>query len=142
MTPNRSLILETSVSSLLHIALLFSIFLLFAGHNAPGGGFVGGLVAGAALVLQYVAGGSEAVRRTVRVAPQQLLAAGLILAIATGALPWLTGGEFLESTKLMVEAPVLGTIKTTTALPFDIGVYLVVLGLVAFVLTTLGDDRR
>lgn len=140
MRAPRSLILEASVDALFHTALLFSLFLLFAGHNAPGGGFVGGLVAGAAFVLRYLDGGADAVKRAVPLPPQTLLGTGLVTAVVTGTAPWLAGRDFLESSKLSIDAPLLGTVKTTSALPFDIGVYLVVVGLVLAVLRTLGAE--
>ncbi len=135
-----SLILETSVHALFHTALLFSLFLLFAGHNAPGGGFVGGLVAGAAFVLRYVEGGAQEVEDAAPVPGTVLMGIGLTVAVGTGAAAWLGGGEFLSSGKVEVDAPLLGVVKTTSALAFDIGVYLVVVGLVVTVLTTLGAE--
>lgn len=142
MKAPRSLILETSLEALFHTALLFSLFLLFAGHNAPGGGFVGGLVAGAAFVLRFADGGVAEVRRVAPLSPQALLGAGMALAVVTGTSSWVTGGQFLESAKLAVELPVLGTVKTTSSLPFDVGVYLVVIGLVLAVLGTLGGETE
>lgn len=139
MGAERSLILTTSVGALFHTALLFSVFLLFAGHNAPGGGFVGGLVAGAALVLRYVDGGAETVRRVVRVEAPVLLGAGIALAVLTGALPWLAGGQFLESAAFDLEVGPLH-LHGTSALPFDIGVYLVVVGLVLGIVEHLGGE--
>lgn len=136
----RSLILDVCIGPLFHVAVLFSVFLLFRGHNAPGGGFIGGLVAGAAIVLRYVAGGPDEARRTVRVAPETLLGVGLMLAAVTGAVPWLAGDQFLESAKLTVDVRWIGTVKATSALPFDIGVFFVVVGLVLAVLRTLGDE--
>ncbi|MFP5377938.1 MAG: MnhB domain-containing protein [Acidimicrobiia bacterium] len=141
MIRDRSLILAISVEAVFHTALLFSVFLLFAGHNSPGGGFVGGLVAGAALVLRYVEGGPEEVRRTTSVGPEPVLGAGLALAVVTGIAPWLFGRQLLESAKLSVDLPALGTLKATSALPFDVGVYLVVVGLVLGVLGTLGEEE-
>jgi len=135
-----SLILETCVHTLFHTALLFSVFLLFAGHNAPGGGFVGGLVAGAAFVLRYVEGGSGEVQDAAPVPGTVLMGVGLTVAVATGAAALLGGGDFLSSGKLELDVPLLGTVKTTSALAFDIGVYLVVLGLVVVILTTLGAE--
>ncbi len=135
-----SLILETCVHTLFHTALLFSVFLLFAGHNAPGGGFVGGLVAGAAFVLRYVEGGAKEVVDAAPVPGSVLMGIGLTVAVATGAAAWLGGGEFLSSGKLEVDLPLLGVVKATSALAFDIGVYLVVVGLVVSVLTTLGAE--
>ena len=135
-----SLVLETCVHALFHTALLFSVFLLFAGHNAPGGGFVGGLVAGAAFVLRYVEGGAQEVEDAAPVSGTVLMGVGLTLAVATGAAALLGGGEFLSSGKLQVDLPLLGIVKATSALAFDIGVYLVVVGLVVNVLSTLGAE--
>lgn len=140
MRPRRSLILEVSVDAIFHTALLFSLFLLFRGHNAPGGGFVGGLVAAAALVLRWVHGGAEALPRTVRVPPNLLIGGGLALSVITGIVPLALGSDLLESDAWSADAPLLGTIKTTSALPFDVGVYLVVVGLGLGVLRTLGEE--
>ena len=142
MTPERSLILHRAVEVVFPVALVFAVFLLFAGHNAPGGGFVGGLVAGAAFVLRYVDGGSAEVRRAARVHPETLVGTGLTMAAITGAVGWIDGGAFLESHKLSVDLPLLGTAKTTTSLPFDIGVMLVVVGLVIMILRTLGSEAH
>ncbi len=135
-----SLILETGVGALFHTALLFSLFLLFAGHNAPGGGFVGGLVAGAAFVLRYVEGGTPSVARAAPVSAHVLIGLGLTVAVTTGAASWLAGDQFLESAKYQAELGLLGTVKMTSALFFDVGVYLVVVGLVVGLLTTLGRE--
>ena len=142
MRSARSLVLSTTVGAVFPTAMVFSVYLLFAGHNQPGGGFIGGLVAGAALVLRHVEGGSEALRRTLRVAPTTLLGLGLLLAAATAVAPWLAGGQLLESGKLERDLPLLGTVKATSALPFDVGVYLVVVGLVLGLLLTLGGERE
>lgn len=138
--PVRSLVLDSSISALFPTILVFSVFLFFAGHNAPGGGFIGGLIAGAAFVLRYVAGGAGEVRRAAPVPPSLLLGAGLVIAVTTGVTSLLLGGEFLESGVLTIDLPVLGTLKTTSALPFDAGVYLVVVGLVLTLLRTLGAE--
>ena len=141
MTPRRSLILDTVLDAVFRTALLFSLFLLFAGHNAPGGGFVGGLVAAAAIVLRYVAGGIEEVERIVAVRGSALLGWGLLVAALTGAGGWLWDDAFLASAKVDVAVPVFTTLKATTALPFDIGVYLVVVGLLLTILEALGTER-
>lgn len=137
----RSLIVEVVLDTVLRTALVFSLFLLFTGHNAPGGGFVGGLVAGTALVLRHATQGEPGVRDLLPAAPSRVLALGMSAALLTGLGGALWGGEFLESTLLSAEVPLLGTVKTTTALFFDIGVYLVVVGLVLAVLTTLGGEE-
>lgn len=138
----RSVVLETAVRLIFHTVLVFSLYLLFAGHNQPGGGFVGGLVAGAAFVLRYVAGGRAALRAAVPIDPGIPVGGGLVLAAGTGAAAWLFGGQFLESGKVSLDLPVLGVLKATSALPFDTGVYLVVVGLVLAVLRTLGAEAE
>jgi multicomponent Na+:H+ antiporter subunit A len=138
----RSVVLETAVRLVFHTVLVFSLYLLFAGHNQPGGGFVGGLVAGAAFVLRYVAGGRAALRAAVPIDPGIPVGGGLVLASGTGMAAWLFGGQFLESGKVELDLPVLGMLKATSALPFDTGVYLVVVGLVLAVLRTLGAEAE
>ncbi|HWH34559.1 MAG TPA: MnhB domain-containing protein [Acidimicrobiales bacterium] len=140
MHERRSIILDVGVDAVFHTILVFSIFLLFAGHNAPGGGFVGGLVAGAAMVLLYLEGGAGRVAESVRVEPVALLGAGLALAALTAIASLVAGNALLESAKLELDLPLLGEVKATSALPFDIGVYLVVVGLVLMVLRTLGAE--
>lgn len=141
MRPDRSLILDISIRPIFHVAMLFSIFLLFAGHNAPGGGFIGGLVGGAAVMLRYVEGGDAEVRRMIRPSPETVLGVGLTLAILTGVAPWMVGKDLFEAAKFSAEIPGLGLVKATSALPFDVGVYLVVIGLVLSVLRSLGGEE-
>lgn len=138
----RSVVLETAVRLVFHTVLVFSLYLLFAGHNQPGGGFVGGLVAGAAFVLRYVAGGRAALKAAVPIDPGVPVGGGLALAAGTGMAAWLFGGQFLESGKVELELPLLGMLKVTSALPFDTGVYLVVVGLVLALLRTLGAEAE
>ncbi len=138
----RSVVLETSVRLVFHTVLVFALYLLFAGHNQPGGGFVGGLVAGCAFVLRYMAGGRGALQAAVPVDPGLPLGTGLALAAGTGALAWVFGGQFLESGKVTLDLPVLGMLKLTSALAFDTGVFLVVLGLVLAALRTLGAEAE
>ncbi|MFB6259477.1 MAG: MnhB domain-containing protein, partial [Thiohalorhabdaceae bacterium] len=117
--------------------------------NAPGGGFVAGLVMGVALILQYLASGSRWVRGRLKVRYRVLLALGLALAAVSGVLPWLWGGAFLESAHGKWHPPVLGDIHWNTTLVFDIGVYLTVIASVTLILAELGrlgqkrvGDRR
>jgi multisubunit Na+/H+ antiporter MnhB subunit len=103
---------------------------------------VGGLVAGAAIALRYVSGGIAEVRQLSRFAPWTILGSGLLVATTTAVVPMLFGEAVLESAKLELELPVLGTVKATSALAFDIGVYLVVVGLVLMVFEAFGDDAE
>jgi multicomponent Na+:H+ antiporter subunit A len=142
MTPERrSLVIERAAALLVPSTLLVSLYLLFAGHNAPGGGFTGGLTAGLALGLEYAAGGPGAIRRATRFAPAALLGAGLVLAGLTGAAGWLLGGGFLDAGAQTLDLPLLGELKLTSALAFDAGVYLVVAGMAGLLLETLGSGE-
>lgn len=136
----RSFVLDVLVDLVVRTALVFAAFLLFSGHNAPGGGFIAGLVAGIAIVLRYLAGGPEAVRAVLGLPPAGLLGLGLSVALFTGIAGWLWGDTFLESAKWEIDVPVLGTVKATSALPFDIGVFVVVVGVTLAMLSALGSD--
>ena len=133
-----SLILDTVSRGAFPLVVVFSLYLLFVGHNAPGGGFVAGLTAGIALVLLYAGNGIARVRSVARVRWETLLGAGLTLAGVTGLGSLLFGAPFLTSAILTWYPPLLGEIKLVTVLFFDMGVYLVVIGLVLALLTVLG----
>ncbi|WP_217920076.1 hydrogen gas-evolving membrane-bound hydrogenase subunit E [Actinomadura sp. BRA 177] len=133
-----SVLLEAVARLLTPTILVFSVYLFFAGHGRPGGGFAGGLVAGMAFVLRYLPGGRRELATALPVRPALLLGGGLGIAVATGAGGWASGGQFLSSRKLGGTVPVLGEVEIPTNLFFDAGVYLLVLGLVLTILTTLG----
>ncbi|MBB3083537.1 Na+/H+ antiporter subunit A [Geodermatophilus sabuli] len=136
----RSVVLEVITRILFHTIMVFSLYLLFSGHNEPGGGFAGGLVAGLALVLRYLAGGRYELGEAAPVAPGLLLGAGLLFAGGTGVGGLLLGAEVLQTAILEVDLPVLGHVKLVTSLFFDIGVYLIVVGLALDVLRSLGAE--
>lgn len=136
----RSLILDVSVRLLYPSIIVLSLFFLFAGHNQPGGGFVGGLTAAGAISLRYVSGGVNAVRRSFRFQPWTILGSGLALSVGTAIFPMLLGGAILEHGTLKLHPPLLGEVKATSALPFDIGVYALVIGLVLMIFEAFGDD--
>ncbi|RPF26551.1 Na+/H+ antiporter subunit A [Georgenia muralis] len=136
----RSVIFEVGTRLVFHTLIVFSLFLLFSGHNAPGGGFAGGLVAGTALIVRYLAGGRYELGEAAPVHPGLLLGGGLFLSAGAGAVPLLLGGTVLETTIVDVVLPVFGPVKLATALFFDMGVYLVVIGLVLDILRSLGAE--
>jgi multisubunit Na+/H+ antiporter MnhB subunit len=139
---SRSVVLERSARLLVPPILMTSLYLLFAGHNAPGGGFVGGLSAGLAIALAAAAEGAHGMRRTTVVSPATLLGAGLVIVGMTGALGWVLGSGFLDAGARTFDLPVIGEIKVTSALAFDIGVYCVVAGMVAMVLQALDSTEE
>ena len=138
--PQRSMILDQSIKVLYHSILVLALYFEFAGHNLPGGGFVGGLMAGAAVSLRYVSGGAEAVRTTFRAPSHVILGVGLFLSSATALVPVLLGGAVLEHAEYETKLP-FGKVKVVSALPFDVGVFLVVVGLVLMAFAAFGDDR-
>ncbi len=137
---NRSLMLEVIVRILFHTIIVVSLYVLFAGHNLPGGGFAGGLVAGMALVLRYVAGGRDELGAAAPTDAGRLLGAGMTIAVACAVVPVFFGAAPLTSAFFEIELPVLGHLEFVTSTIFDIGVYLVVIGLVLDVLRSLGAE--
>jgi multicomponent Na+:H+ antiporter subunit B len=133
----NSLILRTTTMLLITILLLFSVFLLLRGHDLPGGGFIGGLVAAAAVALYVLAFGAEAANDMVRVRPRALLGVGLTAAVAAGLIAVLFGTPFLTGQWLIVDLPGNAELKLSTVLLFDVGVYLVVVGTVLTMLFAL-----
>ncbi|BET57580.1 Na+/H+ antiporter subunit B [Geobacter sp. 60473] len=134
----QSLFLATAVRLLLPLLLLFSLFLLLRGHNEPGGGFVGGLVASAAFVLHALAHGVAGARRVLRVEPRQLVAVGLLAALVSGLLPLAMGLPFLSGIWSILPVPVIG--HGGTPILFDTGVYLVVAGMALMIVFSLMEE--
>ncbi|WAB83975.1 Na+/H+ antiporter subunit A [Microcella daejeonensis] len=137
---NRSILLEVVVRLLFHALIVVSLYLLFAGHNLPGGGFAGGLVAGLALVARYLAGGRYELGAAAPIGAGTLLGTGLLLAVGTAVVPLLLGADALTSTYFEGEVWLLGEVEFVTSTIFDVGVYLVVVGLVLDVLRSLGAE--
>ena len=136
----RSIILEVVVRLVFHGLLILSVFLLLSGHNLPGGGFAAGLVAGLALVARYLAGGRHELRATVSLDAGRILGIGLALAVTMAVIPLFFGQAALSSNWVDVDLGPFGTLPLVTSTLFDIGVYLVVFGLVLDVLRSLGSE--
>ena len=121
-----SLILRTGARLLLVLLLVFSVFMLLRGHNEPGGGFIGGLLAAGAFGFYLLAYDLARARRLLRVNPLVLIGVGLLVAAGSGSAALVTGNSFLQG--LWYPYPIPGMGKVGTVLLFDVGVYLVVLG--------------
>lgn len=134
----RSVILSTATRALLPLMLLFSIFLLIRGHNEPGGGFVGGLVAAAAFALYAIAFGLPHARRSMRIEPQTLIGLGLAIALGSGLLSLVVGQPFMTGQWYPDPLPALG--KVGTPVLFDTGVYLTVLGVTLTIIFGLMEE--
>ncbi|TDB75256.1 Na+/H+ antiporter subunit A [Micromonospora sp. KC723] len=136
----RSIVFEVVTRLVFHTVVLFSLFLLFSGHNAPGGGFAGGLVAGLALALRYLAGGRYELAESAPVGAGTVLGAGMAISVGGGVVSLLTTGVLLDSAKVALPLPELGDPYLVTSLFFDVGVYLIVVGLLLDILRSLGAE--
>lgn len=141
MKLRRSIILDEADRWLFVVVLLVSVYVTFRGHNAPGGGFIGGLIASAAFVLRYLTQ-----RHTVDhiydvIRPHVILGLGLTMSVFTAMIPLFVGGSLLESHIWKGELPGFGEVKIVSSTFFDIGVYLLVIGVVLSVLVALGINQ-
>jgi multicomponent K+:H+ antiporter subunit A len=132
------LILSTFARVLLPLALLVSVFILLRGHNLPGGGFIAGLVTAVAMIMQYLANGVAWTQSRLPANTHPVIAAGLAIAVATGLASWLLGYPFLTSTVGHLHLPLIGDLHLASAMAFDLGVYLVVVGATLLILINLG----
>jgi multicomponent Na+:H+ antiporter subunit B len=132
-------ILREGMRLLFPLLLVVSVFLLVRGHNEPGGGFVGGLVAAMAFALVLVVEGPAETRRLLRVEPRSLIGTGLLVALASGIPPLLEGWPFM--TGLWLKQPLPGVGKLGGPVVFDCGVYVVVLGIVIAMFLALAEEE-
>jgi multicomponent Na+:H+ antiporter subunit B len=138
----NDLILKTTTTIIAFVILAFSIYLFFAGHNAPGGGFIGGLMTAAAVVLLYIAFGIETMGRVFKWSSTTLIAVGLLTAITTGIGSFLFNEPFLSHTFGHFHLPLLGDFELATAMLFDLGVYFTVIGVTMTIILTIADDQE
>ena len=132
-----SLILSTATRYLLALLLLFSFFLLLKGHNSPGGGFVGGLVASSAFVLYAFAFDVTNARQALRIDPRVFIGVGLLTAVSSALLSLFLNLPLMTGLWLKEPLPVLG--KVGTPVIFDIGVYMLVLGVTLTIIFSLAE---
>jgi multicomponent K+:H+ antiporter subunit A len=128
------------VRLLLPIAGMVSVYFLLRGHQAPGGGFVGGLVMATAVIAQYMVGGTMWVESRLRVHPLTWMGLGLLAAAAAGVLAWWSSLPFLTARTIDVHLPLLGAIHLSSVLLFDLGVYMLVIGATVLMLVVLAHQ--
>jgi len=128
------------VRLLLPVSVLVSAYFFMRGHNAPGGGFVAGLVMSIALLLQFIVSGTEWVEEHLRIYPRRWIAIGLLLALATGGGAVVLGYPFMTTHTAHLDLPLLGSLHIPSALFFDLGVFAIVLGSTMLILTSLAHQ--
>ncbi len=124
---------------LLPLALMVSVYIFLRGHNQPGGGFIAGLITSIALILQYVCSGSDWVQQRLPVAYGRLSVLGILIAGLTGIASWIFGYPYLTTTFTHVHWPLIGEFELASAMIFDTGVYLTVVGATLLILSQLGQ---
>ncbi len=140
LPPGYLMLPAVLVRLLLPVAMLASVFFFLRGHNAPGGGFVGGLMLAAAVIMQYIVGGTLWVEWYLRVRPLACIALGLLCAVAAGLMAWSVDTTFLTSQSWHGSFPVLGEIHLSSVLLFDLGVYLLVFGATVLMLVAIAHQ--
>lgn len=135
-----SLILRTATRVLVPLILVFAVFITLRGHNSPGGGFIGGMVAGGAFALYLLSHGLPTARRALPVPPIALIPIGLGASIASGVPSLLRGDAFLTGIWGEWSIPLLGKLKLGTPLLFDIGVFILVTGMTLSILFELAEE--
>lgn len=135
MIATRSPVVRLGILAATPLAMVTGIYLLFAGHNQPGGGFAAGLVFGAVIALRTVTG----LQRPTGATP--LMAAGIIVVCLLAIAPLLTGNPLLDQQVVAADVPLLGKVKTGTAFIFDLGVVAIVVGLVIALLDGLSAAK-
>lgn len=139
--PN-DMMLQTLTRLIILIVLAFSIYLLLAGHNNTGGGFIGGLMTASAVLILYVAFDIKTIKKVIPIDFVKIIGVGLLLASLTGVASMLLGYPFLKQFFDYFSLPILGEVELTTALPFDLGVYLVVVGSALTIILTIAEDDK
>ncbi|MGK0444309.1 MAG: multicomponent K+:H+ antiporter subunit A [Bermanella sp.] len=129
---------EMVSQSLLPLALLVSAYIFLRGHNVPGGGFIAGLITAVAIIQQYIAHGVQWIKPRVKIDYQWLIAGGILIATATGLGSWIFDKPFLSTWFDYFDLPWVGEFELASAMVFDLGVYLTVVGAVMLILANLG----
>ncbi|NBJ68292.1 MULTISPECIES: Na(+)/H(+) antiporter subunit B [Clostridia] len=142
MYKTNDLILRTTASLIAFILLGFAVYLLLAGHNSPGGGFVGGLMTSGAILLMNMAYGLEAVKKVLPINFVNLIPIGLAVAVGTSVGSFLFQQPFLSQTYGYFKFPIFGEIELATAMIFDLGVYLTVVGVMMTIILSIANDTE
>ncbi|MFB9972821.1 Na(+)/H(+) antiporter subunit B [Allobacillus sp. SKP2-8] len=138
----NDLILRTMTQLIAFILLGFSVYLFFAGHNSPGGGFIGGLMTAAAFILMYITYGFDNMSKVLPINFRAMLTIGLLVATLSGIGAFVFGEPFLTQTFGYFNLPIMGETELATAMIFDLGVYLTVVGVTMTIILTIATDQK
>ena len=137
----NNVILQFTAKIVFFIIFFFAVHIFFAGHYTPGGGFVGGLLASSAIVLLLLAFDLKTMRSIFPINFMYVVASGLILSLATAAFPMFVGKPFFTHFYDYFTLPIIGKTSLHTAALFDLGVFLVVVGVTMTIIQTIGEDE-
>jgi len=140
MRPN-DVMLHTLTKVAAVIILVFSIDLFFAGHHSPGGGFIGGLTTAAGIILLYLAFDIETVKKNIPIDFKKVAALGVLISVLTGVGGMLFGDNFLTQSFGYFNLPIFGKTELATAVLFDVGVALAVIGTAVSIILSISEDR-
>lgn len=142
MQKPNNMMLQTLARLIIVIVLSFSIYLLLAGHNSPGGGFIGGLMTASAILILYLSFDIKSIQAVIRFDYVKIVGIGLLLAALTGVISMVFGFPFLKQFFDYFTLPILGEVELTTAMLFDLGVYFVVLASALKIILTIAEDDK
>lgn len=133
----RNIILEKIVSLFMRVMVIFSVYLLLRGHNNPGGGFIGGIIASTGFIFYAIIFGTDTLQKIIKIKPQTFIGIGLFLVLIAALLPVFFSTEMLTGLWIKAKVPVLGTLHAGTPLLFDTGVYAVVIGVILTIVISI-----
>lgn len=139
MKPN-DVILHTVTKLASVIIFAFSIHLFMAGHHQPGGGFIGGLTTAAGIILMFLAFDTETIKKHLPIDYKKMAALGVLISVLTGVGGLIFGESFLEQTFGYIDIPIFGTTELATAVLFDVGVALAVIGTSVSIILSISED--
>jgi multicomponent K+:H+ antiporter subunit A len=135
---NHPPIMQALTRLLFPLMIMVAVFIFIRGHNLPGGGFIAGLIAAVALIVQYLANGISWTAQRLKIDMHWVIGSGLLIATLTGLVSMMLGYPFLTTTYTYLTWPVVGKFEVASAFVFDLGVFLVVVGATVMILVQLG----
>lgn len=141
MKPN-DMMLQVSMRLITLIIFVFSFYLFLAGHNNPGGGFIGGLMTASAILVLYLVFDMKTIAKAIPINATTLIGIGLLFAVGTGIVSTVLGFPFLKHFFDEFQFPIFGDVELTTALSFDLGVYFVVVGSALTIILAIAEDEK